>query len=195
MEQDARGEFVEVDKGNGVRYSIYVPKNVNSNTPIFTYIHGSGGPTNDWRNAKAGVMEHGSDTVVILTTMPWSRDWGEETMNIVNEVKDQYGITNTNVSSGGFSMGGFAAYTNIAANLRQNPDADPQVGFFIDDYSAKTYNYYGYKASLSDEETMNLFRENNTIFFILPNFCPNSFVHLSKYFLFTSKFVSNSVFK
>lgn len=168
MEQDVRGEFVNVDMGNGVKYSIYVPENVNPNTPIFTYIHGSGGPGGDWSASRRGVLEHGSNSIVIMPTMAWNRDWGAETMNIVSQVQQKYGLTNTNVSSGGFSMGGFSGYTTLAANLRQNPDSDPQVGFFIDDYSAKTY--YDHSIALADEETMNLFRENNSVFFMLePN--------------------------
>ena len=167
MEQDVRGKFVDKDMGNGVKYSIYVPENVNSNTPIFTYVHGSGGPNGDWSDSKRGIMQNGSDSIIIMPTMAWNRDWGEETMKVVNVVKQQYGITNSNVSSAGFSMGGFAGYTNLAANIKQNPDADPQIGFFIDDYSNKSY--YGYKTAIADEETMNLFRENNSVFFIMEN--------------------------
>lgn len=167
MEQDTKGRFIDMEMDNGVRCSVYVPQNVNANTPIFTYVHGSGGPTGNWRTVKEAVAANGSNSVIIMPTMAWNSDWGKETMNVVNAVKQQYGITNSNVSSGGFSFGGFSGYTTLAANLRQNPDADPQIGYFIDDYSNLTYK--GYKQAVADQETMDLFRENNSVFFIMEN--------------------------
>lgn len=165
MEEDIKGKFVERTSKDGIRYAIYVPENVNEDTPIFTYVHGSGGAAGDWRNSQNGVLDHGSDSIIIMPTMNWNADWGTNTMNIVNEVKEEYGITNTNVSSSGFSMGGFAGYVTVAENIRQNPDCDPQIVYYIDDYASKTY--YNYKNAIADEETMQLFKDNQTVFFVL----------------------------
>lgn len=161
---DNKGKFIERTTEDGVRYALYVPENVNADTKVFTYVHGSGGANGDWRNAKNGVLEHGSDSIIIMPTMSWDSDWAVKTMNVVNQVKEEYGITNTTVSSSGFSMGGFAGYVTVAENIKQNPDAEPQTVFFIDDYARKTY--YNYQTTLQDEETVQSFKDNQTVFFI-----------------------------
>ena len=164
MNDNTRGKFIERTTEDGVRYAIYVPENVNSDTQVFTYVHGSGGPAGDWRNAKNGVLEHGSDSIIIMPTMPWGKDWGKETMTIVESVKQEYGITNTNVSASGFSMGGFCGYETVLENIKQHPDAEPQTVFFIDDYGKTTY--HGYMYEVKKEEVMQTFIDNQTVFFI-----------------------------
>ena len=56
MEEDIRGQFVIRDKGNGIKYKMYVPENVNADTPVFTYALGSGDP-----GIEKCVLEQGSD--------------------------------------------------------------------------------------------------------------------------------------
>ena len=164
MNEDTRGKFIERTTEDGIRYAIYVPENVNADTQVFTYVHGSGGPAGDWRNSQNGVLEHGSDSIIIMPTMSWGKDWGKETMTIVNSVKQEYGITNTNVSASGFSMGGFCGYETVLENIKQNPDAEPQTVFFIDDYGRTTY--HGYINEVKKDEVMQAFRDNQTVFFI-----------------------------
>ena len=164
MNEDTRGKFIERTSEDGVRYAIYVPENVNADTQVFTYVHGSGGPSGDWRNSQNGVLEHGSDSIIIMPTMTWSSDWGKKTMKIVNDVKQEYGITNTTVSASGFSMGGFCGYETVLENIKQNPDAEPQTVFFIDDYGRGTY--YGYENAVKDQEVMQTFKDNQTVFFL-----------------------------
>lgn len=155
-------------KGN-VSYSIYVPANVSADTPIFTYTYGSG-RTDDWwsRYHSAGnygiydaLIANGSDSIVIMPTMDWGADWGKNTMEIINSVRAEYGITNLNVSGSGFSKGGFGGFDIVAENIRQNPDLDPQVVFFVDDYSS---TYYMARNKLGNGKA-ELFAENNTVFF------------------------------
>lgn len=155
-------------KGN-VGYALYVPENVTADTPIFTYTYGSG-RTDDWYsryhvNGNYGVydalIENGSDSIIVMPTMDWGDNWGENTIGIINSVREEYGITNLNVSGSGFSMGGFGGFDIVAENIRQNPDLDPQVVFFIDDYSS---TYYMAKHKLGNGRA-ELFAENNTIFF------------------------------
>ena len=157
------GQIVHKQYENGVTYAIYVPPGVNENTPIFTYVHGSGGPA-DWRQPYAALQENGANSVVILPTMPWSSDWGDKTMNIVESVKQEYGITNTNVSAGGFSMGGGMGIVTVAENLRRNGanKMEPQVVYLVDDYSAISYK----SAQAFTDENIQLFKENNTMFFV-----------------------------
>ena len=153
----------------GVGYSIYVPANVNADTPIFTYTYG-GGRTADWWSRKHsngnygpydGLIANGGDSIVIMPTMDWGADWGANTMGIINSVREEYGITNLTVSGSGFSKGGFGGFDAVAANLKQNPDIDPQVVFFIDDYSS---TYYMANHKLTAEKAQ-LFVENDTVFF------------------------------
>ncbi len=163
MEEDIRGQVIE-QTYNGIRYALYVPENVTEDTPIFTYAHGSGG-TVDWTRATNVLNEKGANSIIVMPTMAWEADWGTNTIQIVNHLQEQYGLTNNNVSSSGFSMGGSAGYSTVAENLKQNSDLEPQIVYYIDDYSNKTY--YNYKTALADTETIDLFKENNTIFFIL----------------------------
>lgn len=58
MEEDIRGQFVIRDKGNGIKYKMYVPENVNADTPVFTYALGSGDP-----GIEKCVLEQGSDSI------------------------------------------------------------------------------------------------------------------------------------
>ena len=157
------GQIVHKQYENGITYAIYVPPGVNENTPIFTYVHGSGGPA-DWRQPYSILQERGANSVVILPTMPWSSDWGEKTMNIVDSVRQEYGITNTNVSSGGFSMGGGMGVVTVAENLRRYGanKMEPQVVYLVDDYSAISYK----SAQAFTDENVQLFKENNTMFFV-----------------------------
>lgn len=154
---------------NNVGYALYIPKNVTADTPIFTYTYGSG-RTDNWYsryhpNGNYGVydalLENGSNSIIIMPTMDWGDNWGENTIGIINSVREQYGITNLNVSGSGFSKGGFGGFDIVAENIRQNPGLDPQVVFFIDDYSS-TYYMANHKLSNGNAE---LFAKNNTIFF------------------------------
>lgn len=158
-----------------VEYAIYVPENVNPDTPVFTYVYGSG-RKNGWYSKLGGgnygpydsLIENGSDSIVIMPSMGWNENWGEKTMEIVNSVRNEYGITNTNLSGSGFSYGGSGGFSVVAENLKQNgaSNMDPQVVYLIDDYSPKTYE--GYRKTLTSEE-MDLFKENNTLFFTYEN--------------------------
>lgn len=159
MEEDIKGKFVTRTKENGIKYKLYVPKNVNADTPVFTYAYGTGDP-----GIEKCVLEQGSDSVFIMTIVDWDADLGSITMDIVNEVKQEFGVTSTNVTPSGFSLGGFAGYETAAENIRQNPDCEPQTVFLIDTYGPI---YYNPKLYLNDIDTINLFKENQTVFFAL----------------------------
>ena len=159
MEEKIKGKFITVTKENGIKYKVYVPENVTADTPIVTYAYGTGDP-----GIEKCILENGSDSVFIMTIVDWKADLGTITMNIVNEVKQEYGITSTTVTPSGFSLGGFAGYNTAAENIRQNPDCEPQTVFLIDTYGTIFYNPSLY---LNDTDTINLFKENQTIFFAL----------------------------
>lgn len=157
MEEDIKGKVVTRFEDHGIKYKLYVPENVNADTPIFVYAYGSGDP-----NMEKCISEHGSDSIVIGTMISYSSDVGKVTMDIVNDVKQEFGVTSTVVSPSGFSLGGPVGLKIAAENIRQNPDCEPQTVFLIDGYG--TY-FYNPKLHLDDTDTMNLFKENNTVFF------------------------------
>ena len=153
-----------------VGYSIYVPKNVNADTPIFTYTYG-GGERADWYSGYHSkgnygpidaLLKNGGDSIVIMPSMPWNADWGGNTNDIIEKVREEYGITNLTVSGSGFSKGGFGGFDVVVENIRRNPNIEPQVVFFIDDYSQKTYYC---SDRLLTEEMKGLLQENETILF------------------------------
>ncbi len=155
---------------NGVGFALYVPPKVNADTPIFTYTYGSG-QKEDWYSVYQsngnygiydGLIENGSDSIVIMPYMGWDADWGGNTLDIINSIRQEYGITNLNVSGSGFSKGGFGGFVTVAENIRQNPNIDPQVVFFVDDYSN---TYYQAKSMLDSNGRGELLAKNNTILF------------------------------
>lgn len=157
MEENIKGKFVTRTKENGIKYKLYVPENVNADTPIFVYAYGSGDPS-----MEKCVSEQGSASIIIGTIIDYSADFGNVTMDIVNEVKEEFDVTSTIVSPSGFSLGGPVGYKIAAENIRRNPDCEPQTVFLIDAYGTFFYNP---KLHLNDTEMMNLFKENNTVFF------------------------------
>lgn len=159
MEEDVKGKFITRQKENGIKYKMYIPENVNADTPVFTYALGSGDP-----GIEKCVLEKGTDSVFIVTVVDYNRDIGNVTMNIVDEVKQEFGVTSTIVTPSGFSLGGPVGLKTAAENIRRNPGCEPQTVFLVDAYG--TY-FYNPKLHLNDQETMNLFKENNTVFFAL----------------------------
>ena len=159
MTEDIKGQFVTRTKENGIKYKMYIPENVNENTPVFTYALGSGDP-----GIEKCVLEQGSDSIFIVTVVDYNSDIANITMNIVDEVKQEYGVTSTIVTPSGFSLGGPVGYKTAAENIRRNPDCEQQTVFLVDAYG--TY-FYNPKLHLNDQETINLFKENNTVFFAL----------------------------
>ena len=157
MENYIKGQYTTIYKTKGIKYKLYVPENVNADTPVFIYAYGAGDP-----NIEKCISEQGSDSIIIGTCIDFNADIGPITMDIVNEVKQKYGVTSTIVSTSSFSLGGSVIYEMSAENIRQNPECEPQTVFLIDAYG--TY-FYNPKLHLNDTETMNLFKENNTIFF------------------------------
>jgi arsenate reductase-like glutaredoxin family protein len=157
MDDYVKGDYKLIYKDKGIKYKLYVPENVNADTPVFIYAYGAGDP-----NIEKCIAEQGSNAIIIGTCIDFNADIGPMTMDIVNEVKQKYGVTSTNVSTSSFSLGGSVIYEIAAENIKQNPDCDPQTVFLIDAYG--TY-FYNPKLHLEDTETMNLFKENNTIFF------------------------------
>ena len=150
MNEDIKGKFITRTKENGIKYKLYVPENVNANTPVFTYAYGSGDS-----GIEKCVLEKGTDSIFIMTIVDYNRDIDNITMNIVDEVKQEFGVTSTIVTPSGFSLGGPVGYMTAAENIRRNPGCEQQTVFLVDAYG--TY-FYNSKLHLNDQETINLFK-------------------------------------
>ena len=140
MQNEEKGKFVYGQRSkDGVGYSMYVPANVNEDTQVFIYMNGKGGEVDNIKVASQYIRQNNANSIVIMPPVTnYSGDWGTRFVNIVEEVKTQYGITHNNVSAGGFSKGGHAGYVTVAENIRRNPDCGPQIAYFIDDYADYT---------------------------------------------------------
>ena len=75
MTEDIKGQFVTRTKENGIKYKMYIPENVNENTPVFTYALGSGDP-----GIEKCVLEQGSDSIFIVTVVDYNSDIANITM-------------------------------------------------------------------------------------------------------------------
>ena len=130
------GKIIEVEYNNpempscngdfSGSYYVYVPENVNPNTPMHIYIPGSGGSANDTTPLKDYVNNNGSNSIVVMPRWDGVSDgpnnYAIASLMISDEVIAKYGLTGNNVSVSGFSNGSrpamLAAYDSLAGNYK-----------------------------------------------------------------------------
>ena len=164
-----------IDNGSGVKYFLYVPDNVNADTDIFLYKYGSGvyhdlySKWHDSRNYQIidGVLQHGSDSVIIMPCIEDDINWGKISYDIVEDVRNNYGIVNNNLTASGFSAGGAQAIYASGYNIYNNDIKEPEIVFMIDDYS---YAYKSPKGVLEeymveDKRLGDILKDNQSIIF------------------------------
>lgn len=129
----------------GMWANVYVPENVNADTDVFVFVHGGGTSaedrSNDWNSViNYQINQNGNDSIIVMPTMGsrYDENWASNTMDIVENIQTEYGITNNNVTSSGFSNGGWGAARTTIENIQRNPDLEPQVLFMLDDYGRAT---------------------------------------------------------
>ena len=132
---------------NGMWANVYVPDNVNSNTDVFVFVHGGGtgaeDRNNDWNSViNYQINQNGNDSIIVMPTMGerYDKNWASNTMDIVENIQNDYGLQNSDVTSCGFSNGGWGATRTTIENIQRNPDLEPQVLFLLDDYGINTQN-------------------------------------------------------
>ena len=124
MEEDIRGQFVIRDKGNGIKYKVYVPENVNEDTPILVYTMGAAlndsSKNQEWQDIQQALIENNSDTIVIFPNHQsdcndyfWT--YPEVVMEMVNDVKETYGTNTTNIMNLARS-----AYSKLSVSLNSS---------------------------------------------------------------------------
>ena len=131
---------------NGMNAKVYIPDNVNENTEIFVFVHGGSEMNNenrynDWNSLiENQLKKNGSDCIIVMPTMAkrWDERWASNTMDIVDKIQSDYGVQNENVTSCGFSFGGWGAARTTIENIKRNPGLEPQVLFMLDDYGKST---------------------------------------------------------
>lgn len=138
---------IESYSSNEMWGNVYIPDNVNENTDIFVFVHGGGtnseDRSNDWNSViTQQINKNGNNSIIFMPTMGerYADNWASNTMDIVENIRDDYGITNGNVTCSGFSNGGWGAARTTIENIQRNPDLEPQVLFLLDDYGKATEN-------------------------------------------------------
>ena len=154
---------------NGMWANVYIPENVNENTDVFVFVHGGGtgaeDRSNDWNSViNYQINQNGNDSIIVMPTMGerYAKDWASNTMDIIENVREDYGITNMNVTSSGFSNGGWGATRTTIENINRNPDLEPQVLFLLDDYGINTKDPV---ANMLGDGGKEAFTQNDTIIF------------------------------
>ncbi len=160
-----------------VSYTLYMPSNLNSNTPIFIYIQNnntinleSSSVINSKYTDYTTFISKESKSIVIILTINNDENYEKAALEIINLVRKKYNITNPNISCGSFSRQGEKSLDIIYENISQNSNLDPQVIFLIDDYS-NTYYKPEYKLTSKMSEA---FKKNNTIFFVFDPYWKNT---------------------
>ena len=149
-------------------YDMFVPDNIDENTEVFVYEYGSGGGLKELR-------EYAKSHNQIVIAPHWSGSeyemlhpksyYAEQTMSVIESVKQQYGITNNNLTSSGFSAGGYYGLAVASANIEAHQDdIEPQIVWSIDDFSK---SLYGNPQEVYDELKLDNFKENNSVLFVM----------------------------
>lgn len=158
--------FTNRQSYNGVSYKVYVPENCNANTEVLVYCHG-GGDYESWYGTDY-LKQNGSDTIVIFPTgdagFRETNEYGAQVVDVVNQVKQQYNITNNNFSVAGFSMGSTPTYTIMGEYLKQNPNNNGLTTMYLlDNYpNANVSGINKFDSLLNDYGSY--YKNNNTMF-------------------------------
>ena len=158
--------FTNRQSYNGVSYKVYVPENCNANTEVLVYCHG-GGDYESWYGTDY-LKHNGSDTIVIFPTgdagFRETNEYGAQVVDVVNQVKQQYNITNNNFSVAGFSMGSTPTYTIMGEYLKQNPNNNGLTTMYLlDNYpNANVSGINKFDSLLNDYGSY--YKNNNTMF-------------------------------
>lgn len=149
---------------NGLKYYIYVPENVNSETKTEIYHHGWGTDN----TSEFGIhSSHYGNNIVIMTDYKDYKGWPKLTVEFVEIVEKQFNIENNGITIAGWSDGGYPAIQTTIEYIKKNPDTPPQTLFMIDDWN-NTTGIKNVQSILSDGGKEAL-QENNAVIFLFVN--------------------------
>lgn len=148
---------------------LYVPDKIDENTSIFIFEHGSGHGLSEVQ-AYAEIAQPNQIIIAPYRSGSSTNDSKHynELMNMVESVRKEYNITNNNLTSSGFSAGGYYGLATASANIEAHKgNIDPQIVCMVDDFSDSMYN----PESTYNKLNLDNLKDNNSIMFMLEQPC------------------------
>ena len=148
---------------------LYVPDKIDENTSIFVFEHGSGHGLSEVQ-AYAETTQPNQIIIAPYRSGSSTNDSKHynELMNMVESVRKEYNITNNNLTSSGFSAGGYYGLAAASANIEAHQgNIDPQIVCMVDDFSDSMYN----PESTYNKLNLDNLKNNNSIMFMLEQPC------------------------
>ena len=177
-------KMIPMTLDGSIPYKIYIPDNVNSNTPIIFYEHGYGGFDNDYMALDKLLSNEGSNAIVVgYYNQRASYQNNMDGMKILNYISSEYKVPATNFKVVGFSWGLEPALRNMGRVIQQNPNMEPQSIFLVDG------SWGNYSNVMVDDELLNAFSKNNTLIFSINQ--PNITISDSYYENWVTKYGIN----
>lgn len=148
---------------------LYVPDKIDENTSIFVFEHGSGHGLSEVQ-AYAETTQPNQIIIAPYRSGSSTNDSKHynELMDMVESVRKEYNITNNNLTSSGFSAGGYYGLAAASANIEAHQgNIGPQIVCMVDDFSDSIYNPESTYSKLNLDNLKN----NNSIMFMLEQPC------------------------
>ena len=148
---------------------LYVPDKIDENTSIFVFEHGSGHGLSEVQ-AYAETTQPNQIIIAPYRSGSSTNDSKHynELMNMIESVRKEYNITNNNLTSSGFSAGGYYGLAAASANIEAHQgNIDPQIVCMVDDFSDSMYN----PESTYNKLNLDNLKNNNSIMFMLEQPC------------------------
>lgn len=148
---------------------LYVPDKIDENTSIFVFEHGSGHGLSEVQ-AYAETTQPNQIIIAPYRSGSSTNDSKHynELMDMIESVRKEYNITNNNLTSSGFSAGGYYGLAAASANIEAHQgNIDPQIVCMVDDFSDSMYN----PESTYNKLNLDNLKDNNSIMFMLEQPC------------------------
>lgn len=148
---------------------LYVPDKIDENTSIFVFEHGSGHGLSEVQ-AYAETTQPNQIIIAPYRSGSSTNDSKHynELMDMIESVRKEYNITNNNLTSSGFSAGGYYGLAAASANIEAHKgNIDPQIVCMVDDFSDSMYN----PESTYNKLNLDNLKDNNSIMFMLEQPC------------------------
>ena len=141
---------------------LYVPETIDENTTILVYEHGSGGSVESAREYAQTVQPN--QIIIAPSRTSDNTTHYNQVMEMVEQLRKEYNITNYNLDSSGFSAGGYSGLAVASLNIEAHKEElGPQIVYMVDDYSN---SYSSPKTTYNNLHLDNL-KDNNSIMFAL----------------------------
>ena len=148
---------------------LYVPDKIDENTSVFIFEHGSGHGLSEVQ-AYAETTQPNQIIIAPYRSGSSTNDSKHynELMDMVESVRKEYNITNNNLTSSGFSAGGYYGLAVASANIEAHQgNIGPQIVCMVDDFSDSMYN----PESTYNKLNLDNLKDNNSIMFMLEQPC------------------------